>query len=98
MTRVHHEAPPPGISSKRLADGSTSWGYRFKHGKKANDADNYVSQAGFATMREAVEEMGREKARSGKAQRVSKGEKSFGDFSGSGWSMLPLSGLPRLER
>lgn len=71
---------PPGISCMRRVGGSISWRFRFKHGKKPEGADNYVSQAGFATMREAVDAMAREKARLGKAPRLGKGDKSFGEF------------------
>ena len=71
---------PTGISSKKLVDGSLSWRFRFKYGKKPEGGDNYVSQAGFATMREAVEAIGREKARLGKAPRLGRSDKSFGQF------------------
>src|SRR5436305_14109829 len=84
---------PAGISSVKRVDGSFSWRFRFKHGKKPEGGDLYVSQASFATMREAVEAMAGEKARLGKASRVPKGDRTFGqfllewlDFAGTEWS------------
>src|SRR3982751_6868410 len=69
-----------GISSQRRVDGSISWRYRFKHGKEQDGRDKYVTQAGFSTMREAVQEMTRQKARLGKVSRLSVGDVSFGQF------------------
>jgi len=84
---------PNGISSKKLVDGSLSWRFRFKHGKKPGGGDHYVSQAGFGTMREAVEEMGRQRARLGKPSCLAVGDITFGqfflewlDYAGAEWS------------
>ena len=76
-----------------LVDGSVSWRYRFKHGKEPDGRDKYVTEAGFSTMREAVEEMTRQKARLGKASRLAVGDISFGqfflewlDYAGAKWT------------
>jgi integrase len=86
---------PPGISSTKTANRALSWRYRFKHGKKADGGDNYITKAGFATMREAVEAMAREKAKLGKAPRRGAGDVTLGqflfewlDYAGAEWSPL----------
>ena len=69
---------PPGISLKQLVDGSLSWRFGFKHGKKLEGGDNYVSQAGFSAMREAVEAMARERTGLGESSFCWAADISFG--------------------
>ncbi len=84
---------PLGISSQTLVDGSKSWRWRFKHGKKSDGRDHYVHQGGYGTMREAVDAMNLERVRLGKASRETHRDMSFGalflewlQFAGAEWT------------